>query len=181
MTIEAGSTANAGTTSTLLYNPYDIGFDGYNNMYVADTSNHRIQRYLNGKRIDLSFLFSDLGGYLGAYGGTSIAGNSGTAGSGRSELYNPYGIHVTANGTMFILDTTNYRVIRWASTEPLGTVVVNGRGSGTTLDKIGVSYAFFVDANLNVFVSESSNHRVTRWIPNNNTVGFLVRSSIVRL
>lgn len=114
--------------------------------------------------------------YLGSYGGTTIAGNSGVAGSGRSELYNPYAIHVTTNGTMFILDTTNYRILRWSSTEPLGTVVVNGRGSGSTLDKIGVTYAMFVDANLNIFVSESSNHRVTRWTAGNNTAGTLVRS-----
>lgn len=113
---------------------------------------------------------------LGSYGGGTIAGNSGSWGTGRSELYNPYGIHVTDNGTMFILDTSNYRVLRWSSTEPLGTIVVNGRGSGTTLDRIGVSYAFFVDSQNNIFVSESSNHRVTRWAAGNNTAGALVRS-----
>ncbi|CAF5126654.1 unnamed protein product, partial [Rotaria socialis] len=31
--ILAGSMGTTGTTSTLLYNPYDVQFDGYGNMY----------------------------------------------------------------------------------------------------------------------------------------------------
>lgn len=41
----AGSMSNAGSTPTLLYSPSDIGFDGYQNMYVVDTDNHRVQRF----------------------------------------------------------------------------------------------------------------------------------------
>ena len=44
----AGSMGTSGSTSTLLYNPSDIGFDGYQYMYVADTDNHRIQRFTPG-------------------------------------------------------------------------------------------------------------------------------------
>lgn len=54
---------------------------------------------------------------------------------------------------MYILDTSNYRVLKWSLGDPFGTVVVNGRGSGTTLDKIGVSYSIFVD-------SQSNNHAI---------------------
>lgn len=44
----AGATSNAGLTSTLLYNPYDIIFDGYGFYYVADFTNNRIQRFRPG-------------------------------------------------------------------------------------------------------------------------------------
>ena len=159
LTLLAGITSSIGTTATLLYNPYDLAYDGYRNLYVADTSNHRIQLFRPGST-----------------SGTTVAGNSGSLGYGRSELYNPYGISVTANGTMFILDTSNYRVLRWQLGEPLGTVVVNGRGAGSTFDKIGVSYSFFVDNQLNIYVSESGNDRVTRWADGNNTAGTLVRN-----
>lgn len=75
---------------------------------------------------------------------------------------------------MYILDTTNYRVLRWQLGDQLGTIVVNGRGSGTTLDKIGSSYSMCFDNQNNVYISENSNHRVTKWILSNNTVGQLV-------
>ncbi len=49
----AGSLSNAGSTTTQLNNPSDIGFDGYQNMYVADTDNHRIQRFPLGLNLSL--------------------------------------------------------------------------------------------------------------------------------
>ncbi len=45
----AGSLSTSGSTATLLYNPYDVAFDSYRNMYVVDTYNHRIQRFPFGK------------------------------------------------------------------------------------------------------------------------------------
>lgn len=47
--ILAGSTGSAGSTSTLLSSPYDLDVDNYNNMYVVDRNNHRIQRFFQGK------------------------------------------------------------------------------------------------------------------------------------
>jgi len=46
--ILAGSTSYSGTSSTLLNSPYNTFFDIYQNMYVVDTSNHRIQRFTHG-------------------------------------------------------------------------------------------------------------------------------------
>lgn len=37
-----------GSTTTLLYYPNDVAFDGYKYMYVVDTYNHRIQRFSPG-------------------------------------------------------------------------------------------------------------------------------------
>ena len=113
--------------------------------------------------------------------GTSVAGSPGALGYGRSELYNPFAIRVSENGTMFILDSYNYRVLRWAVGEPLGTVVVNGRGSGSTFDRIGLSYALFIDGSNNIFVSDAGNQRVTKWFNGNNTLGFLVNASFLFL
>jgi len=45
----AGSLSTYGSTATLLYNPYDVAFDGYRNMYVVDTYNHRIQKFTLGR------------------------------------------------------------------------------------------------------------------------------------
>lgn len=47
-TMVAGSTSTAGSTPTLLSSPYDVQFDPYSYMYVADFYNHRIQRFHSG-------------------------------------------------------------------------------------------------------------------------------------
>jgi serine/threonine protein kinase, bacterial len=94
-------------------------------------------------------------------------------------LNNPYGIRFDSLGAMYILDTNNYRVLRWPLGNTFGTVVVNGRGAGSTLDRIGVSYALCLDNQNNIYVSDAGNHRVTKWIAGNNTIGQLVNDSLL--
>lgn len=155
--IVAGATSNAGSTSTLLSSPYDMSFDGYRNMYVADYTNNRIQ------------LFPE-----GSFTATTVAGSSSSAGSSRSELNNPTAISVTPNGTMFILDRDNYRVFRWQLGDTFGTVIAGGRGLGSSFIQIGTCYCIFVDNQYNVYVSENSNNRITIWMNGNTTAGRLV-------
>lgn len=76
---------------------------------------------------------------------------------------------------MYILDTFNYRVLRWQIGEPRGFVVVGGRGNGAGFDRMGDTYAMFIDANWNIYISEYTNHRVTLWYQGNTTAGTLVR------
>jgi hypothetical protein len=75
---------------------------------------------------------------------------------------------------MFILDGSNYRVLRWQLLDPLGYVVAGGRGIGTTYDKIGTSYGLFVDSQYNIYLSEYSNNRITKWAAGNTTASLLV-------
>ena len=108
-----------------------------------------------------------------------MAGFSLSAGSSRSELNGPGAIHVQPDGLMYIADGFNCRILSWQPLEPMGTVVVNGRGCGGTFDRIGRPFGMFVDSQLNIYVSENTNHRVTKWLNDNNTAGVLVsRTSI---
>lgn len=43
-----GSLSGAGSSATFVSSPGDVTFDGYGNMYIADSGNHRIQRYPPG-------------------------------------------------------------------------------------------------------------------------------------
>lgn len=47
-TVRAGSSGNAGATATTLNQPHNINIDVYGNLYVADCSNHRIQKFVPG-------------------------------------------------------------------------------------------------------------------------------------
>lgn len=76
---------------------------------------------------------------------------------------------------MYILDTTNYRVMKWQVGEPLGYVVAGGRGAGAALNQISTSYGMFVDQQNNIYVSDNANARVTLWYATNTTSGVLVR------
>ena len=113
---------------------------------------------------------------LGSFTGITVAGNSGSAGGGLSELNNPNAIFMDRNQTMYILDTTNYRVLRWKLGEPMGTVVAGGRSWGTSLTQITTSYAMYVDNQYNIYVSEYGNNRVSKWLPTNTSSGILVIS-----
>lgn len=135
-----------------------MGFDGYRNMYIVDCYNHRIQRYSPGSNV-----------------GSTVAGFSLGSGASRSELYYPSAISVTPNGTMFILDNYNFRVLRWQVGDQLGNVVAGGRGQGSTFDRMGYSYGIFLDDQYNVYICEQGNHRVTLWMNGNTTAGRLVR------
>lgn len=86
----------------------------------------------------------------------------------------PSAIFVRPNGTMYILDSANYRVMRWIFNQSTGVIIAGGRGTGSTLDRIGLSYALTLDAQANVYVSDWTNHRVTMWLDGNTTIGFLV-------
>ena len=114
---------------------------------------------------------------LGSNTGTTVAGFNLGSGVGRSELYYPGAIQVDPSGLMYILDTYNCRVLTWKAGEPIGTVVVNGRGCGSAYTNIGRSYGLFVDSLNNIYVSENVYHRVTLWYSSNNTAGTLVRST----
>jgi hypothetical protein len=107
--------------------------------------------------------------------GTNVAGFTTGGGSSYSELDLPTGIFIVSNGIMYILDSGNYRVLRWTVDQPLGFVVAGGQGSGTTLNKISTSYGLYVDDQSRIYISEYSNHRVTRW--DNTTAGILVKSN----
>jgi len=80
---------------------------------------------------------------------------------------------------MYILDSYNYRVLRWTVGDPLGYIIVGGNGNGAAFTQIGTSYGIFVDSQLNIYVSEYGNNRVTKWTNGNTTAGVLVRFDLL--
>jgi hypothetical protein len=75
---------------------------------------------------------------------------------------------------MFIVDSSNYRVLQWQPGSPLGYVVAGGNGGGSAFTQLGTSNGIFVDNQYNIYVSEYGNNRVTKWFAGNTTAGTLV-------
>lgn len=111
---------------------------------------------------------------LGTLIGTTVAGITSSAGSSYSQLYNPSAIYVDPTGTMYILDTSNCRVLRWSPGEPLGFLAAGDGTCSSTLNRISTSYGMFVDSTNSIYVSDYANHRVVLWTSANTTHGTLV-------
>ena len=95
-TLIAGTTGVSGSSSTTLFNPLGIALDYMQNIYVADSDNHRIQFFLAGKS-----------------NGTTIAGITGSSGIAANQLNAPYWAIVDDELNLLVADISNNRVQRF--------------------------------------------------------------------
>ena len=93
--IVAGTNGISGNSSTLLAYPTSIKLDVYNNMFVVDNNNHRIQLFCRYSTVNTS--------------ARTIAG-TGAIGSTPETLNYPTGINLDASLNLYVSDTTNHRV-----------------------------------------------------------------------
>jgi hypothetical protein len=91
--IVAGNGVSGFGPAALSY-PFDIFVDDGFTLYVADTSNHRIQQW--GRN---------------ACSGVTVAGGL-NAGSSLNQLYSPVAVVVDSNNYMYITDQSNNRILR---------------------------------------------------------------------
>lgn len=80
----AGESSVAGSLSYQLSSPTSITFDQYGNMYVLDTGNNRIQRWVPSA----------------TYGITVVSGSMNT----------PYGLKLDLSGNLYVADYNNHRI-----------------------------------------------------------------------
>lgn len=86
----AGSTSNSGPWAYQFTNPTAITFDSNGYMYILDTGNSRVQKWLPGA----------------AFGTTVIS----------TSMSTPYGLTFDRVGNIVITDTLNYRIMSFAIT-----------------------------------------------------------------
>lgn len=101
----AGLVGNPGNTSYQLNTPLDVVLDWANNLYITDSYNHRIQKYLFNTLV-----------------GRTVAGDE-TRGLAPSQLYYPSRVLIDSNENLYISDSFNHRIQFWN----------NGATNGTTL------------------------------------------------
>jgi len=139
----AGNTSFPGTENNQLNAPLGATVDYQNTLYIADTSNSRIQKYV-----------------MDAKYGITVAGNAnGTAGSNLSELRFPSQVLVSSNGYMFVADRNNHRVMLWRNSSTSGEIVA---GVGTNANNT-LSSPYQMDyhqASESLYVSDYANSRI---------------------
>jgi hypothetical protein len=122
-----------------------VALDDAGNLYVADYTNYRIQRWAPGATV-----------------GVTVAGGNGQ-GSDANQLSLAADVALDGAGNIYVADTINQRVQRWAPGGTVGVTVAGGNGEGSGADQFSTPLGLSVDAAGNVYVADLYNHRVQRW------------------
>jgi NHL repeat len=142
---KAGFSGDGGpATAARLDSPAGVAVDSAGNIYIADSSNHRVRKV-------------GTDGAIVTVAGSGRKGFSGDGGPALSaRLSFPAGVAVDAQGTVYILDSSNLRVRK---VTPDGTISTAAPASD------GVFASFAVDASGSLLIAEPLAGRVRKWSP----------------
>lgn len=117
-------------------------------MYIADTQNHRIQKWIEG-----------------ATSGTTIAGVTGTTGTDNTHLNYPFSLHRdNSNGDIYVADGKNHRIQKFAAGSNIGVTVAGVVGTpGSDNTHLNLPQGVFVDASKRIYVADFFNERIQRF------------------
>ncbi len=149
-------------TAASLHGPHSVAVDTNGNLFIADTSNHRVRK-VNPDGIIIT---------VAGIGFTTI-GVSGDGGPATAAgLYAPFGVAVDAQGNLYIANYNHHRVRKVSPNGIITTVAGNGNqgfsgdGGPATAASLNNPHGVAVDANGNLYIADGSNNRVRKVSPN---------------
>ncbi|TKJ43237.1 hypothetical protein CEE34_11600 [Candidatus Aerophobetes bacterium Ae_b3a] len=119
--------------------PFGIATDGAGYVYVADTSNHRIQK------------FDSDGNFICKWG---------SSGDGDGYFKYPFGIATDGADNVYVADTLNNRIQKFDSD---GTFISTWGSPGTEYGDFNMPYGIATDASDNVYVADTDNDRIQKF------------------
>jgi streptogramin lyase len=137
----------AGTGPTQFNQPLGTATDPAGNVYVADTSNNRIQK------------FDASGAFLLSWGGP---------GAGPGQFNIPSGIAADPFGNVYVADTSNNRIQKFDS---LGAFVSQWGGLGSGDGQFSAPYAVATDPTGVIYVTDVNNNRVQKFSLSGSFIG----------
>ncbi len=134
--------------------PSDVFVDDRDNLYIADTGNHRIRRI-------------GVDGTVSTVAGTGVAGDAGDGGlATEAQLNHPTGISMDAFGNLYIADSENHRI---RQVRPDGTLITiagqifggfGGDGELPARARFNIPTGIAVAPWGSLLVADRDNHRV---------------------
>ncbi len=65
---------------------------------------------------------------------------------------------------MYVVDSGNYRVMKWPPGAVVGTIVAGGNGRGSGTNQLNSPDGLFLEANTStVWIADTNNHRIVKW------------------
>ncbi|MFC2014637.1 putative Ig domain-containing protein [Chloroflexota bacterium] len=123
-----------------------ISMDESGDVYVADTYNHRIQK------------FSGAGEFINLWGSNGL---------GDGQFQYPWGVVVDSSNTVFVLDAYNNRIQVFNSS---GTFLRKWGSAGSGDGQFNLPRGIAIDDSGNIYVADTGNHRIQKF---NNSGVFL--------
>ncbi|CAF1608542.1 unnamed protein product [Rotaria sp. Silwood1] len=103
--------------------------------------------------------------------GVTIAGGN-EYDNGMNQLYNPWGLCVDDNQTIYIADASNHRIVEWKYGATAGRVVTGGNGEGNRSNQFNSLIDAIIDKEKDSFIiCDYGNKRIVRWSGQDGTIG----------
>ena len=93
----------------------------------------------------------------------TVAGGNGQ-GAALNQLSNPLDVFVDSNYSVFVVDYSNYRVMKWVVGTNQGVIVAGGNRQGNHTNQLDRPASVIVDHMGSVYITEIGNNRVVRWL-----------------
>ena len=143
-------------TQARIARPEGVAVDGAGNLYIADSSNHRIRKV-------------DSNGTITTVAGTGERGISGDGGPAtQAQINSPYGVAVDGAGNLYIADSSNHRIRKVDSNGTITTVAgtgehgISGDSGPATQAQIDSPRGMAVDATGNLYFADERNDRIRK-------------------
>ena len=139
--------------------PEGVAVDASGNVYVADTGNHRIQKF-NGTGTFLRMWGKGVDDGSLAFQICTSDCQTGLSGSGDGQLNNPEGVAVNTAGRVYVADTENHRIQKFNSG---GTFLSKWGTAGSSAGELNTPFGVAIDDARNVYVVDTYNHRIQKF------------------
>jgi sugar lactone lactonase YvrE len=141
-------------TESSLANPYDVRLDSKGNVYIADTSNHRIRKV-------------DRKGVITTVAGTGVPGYSGNGGPAvNAQLKKPYGIFLDKEDNLLITDSENHVIRKVGQDGIIHTIAGSGQrgydgdGGPALAAKFDTPQSLGIDAQGRIYIGDEHNNAI---------------------
>ncbi|CAF1343793.1 unnamed protein product, partial [Rotaria sp. Silwood1] len=112
------------------------------------------------------------------HNGTTVGGGN-SQGTGPNQLFDPSGIYVDDDQTIYVADRANNRIVKWKLDAKSGQVVAGGNGRGNETSQLWYPSDVIVDKERDsLIICDHANERVVRWPLRNGTSGETIISKI---
>jgi sugar lactone lactonase YvrE len=161
------STAANPPTAASLNAPFDALLDSSGNLWVADSGNNRVLKYAAAVTATANNPAATV-----VLGQTALT--SGAAGIDQQKMNHPVGLAIASNGSLFVSDNLNNRILRFDSANSLTNGAfasgilgqsnfLSNTAAPLTAASLNSNFGITVDSSNNLWVSDGNNNRVLRF------------------